>query len=306
MNLQEWSIIIFTILGQMAAGAMLTLMVVRTYLASRTSTQEVDAMLDGPTFIVVPVMGVALLASLTHLNNIVNVVRAVPNLGTSWLSREVVVAVVFVVLAIVYTFMQWRKVSSNAVRTIIGWITALMGVALVYSMSKVYMVRTQPAWNNFATPSSFAVTALLLGALAVAVGMIVVNSRLEQKDSAAAEKRQAFLRPVMQGIALWSVILLGVEFLIIPLFMGYLATQGTAAAGTLNLLLGPFLQTLMLRLILVFAGAGILGTYLFHNAGVPGKGKTVATLTYSVFVLVLLGEVMGRILFYATNIRVGL
>ena len=112
MNLNEWALVVFTILGQMAAGAMLTIMVIRTFLASRAKTEVVDAMLDGPLFLVVPLMGVALLASLLHLNNLGNVIKAVPNLGSSWLSREVVISVVFVALAIVYTFMQWRKLGT--------------------------------------------------------------------------------------------------------------------------------------------------------------------------------------------------
>ncbi len=129
MNIREWALITFTILAQMAAGAMLVLMVVHAYLTSKASAQDADAMLDGPLFIVVPIMGLALLASLLHLNNLVNVVKAVPNLDSSWLSREVVLGVVFVVLAVVYTFLQWRKLGSNMVRTVIGWITAVVGLS---------------------------------------------------------------------------------------------------------------------------------------------------------------------------------
>lgn len=170
-------------------------------------------------------MGLALLASLLHLNNLVNVVNAVPNLGSSWLSREVVLAVTFVVLAAIYTFLQWRKIGGNTMRTLIGWITAVIGVAQIYAMGMVYMIRTQPA-ESLATPINFFVTALLLGGLAVAVAMMIMHTQ--------EEKQLPLFHEVLQGIALGAVILLGIEFLILPIYMAYLATQRTVALGGLN------------------------------------------------------------------------
>jgi anaerobic dimethyl sulfoxide reductase subunit C (anchor subunit) len=306
MNLREWALIIFTILAQMASGSMLVLMVIRSYLASKAKTEEVDGLLNGPTLIVVPLMGLALLASLLHLNNLVNVVRAVPNLGSSWLSREVVLGVVFMVLTMIYTFMQWRTLGSSSQRTILGWLTALVGVVQTYAMGMVYMIRTQPAWNTLATPVTFFVTSLLLGGLAVAVAMLISQAQVAKKDSQIAEKQLPLLRSVIQGIALGAVLLLGVEFLVLPVYMAYLATQGSAASQSLMLMVGPYLGTLVLRLLLIFVGAGILATYLYRSAGLPGREKAMATLTYSAFALVLVGEVMGRILFYASHVRIGL
>jgi anaerobic dimethyl sulfoxide reductase subunit C (anchor subunit) len=296
MNIREWALIAFTILAQMASGAMLVLMVIRAYLAMKATTEEVDNMLDGPLFIVVPIMGLGLLASLLHLNNLANVVKAVPNLDSSWLSREVVFGVAFVVLGTIYTFMQWRKIGGNTLRTLIGWITALVGVAQIYSMAMVYMIRTQPAWNTPATPIDFFITALLLGGLAVAVALVVTHSQ--------AENQSPLFRQVLQGIALGAVILLGIEFLVLPIYMAYLATQGPVALESLMLMVGPYFGTLVLRLILIFVGVGVLVTYLSRN--VPGREKAMATLTYSAFALVLVGEVTGRILFYATHVRIGL
>lgn len=306
MNPREWALIIFTILGQMAAGSMLVVMVVRAYLASKIETDEVDRMMEGPMFIVVPTMALALVASLLHLSNLSNVIGAVPNLGSSWLSREVVLGVVFMALAVLYTFMQWRRLGSASLRTLIGWLTALIGVAQTYAMGMVYMIRTQPAWNTVATPISFFVTSLLLGGLAVAVVLVVTYGQAEKKDAKSAAKRLPLLRQVLQGIALSAVVLLGIEFLVLPIYMAYLATQGSAALQSLMLLVGPYLGTLVLRLLLVFVGAGILAMYLYRNAGMPGREKTLAALTYSAFGLVLVAEVMGRVLFYASHVRIGL
>lgn len=306
MNIREWALITFTILAQMAAGAMLVLMVVRAYITSKATSQDADSMLDGPLFIVVPIMGAALLASLLHLNNLVNVVKAVPNLDSSWLSREVVLGVAFVVLAVVYTFIQWRKLGSGALRNIIGWITALVGLTQVYAMGMVYMIRTQPSWNTLATPVTFFVSSLLLGGLVVAVAMLINQGQTQKKSIQVAEKLAPHLRRVLQGTAISAVILLGIEFLVLPIYMAYLATQGSTALESVMLMVGPYLATLVIRLLLIFVGAGILATYLYRNAGMPGREKAVATLTYGAFALVFVSEIMGRILFYATHVRIGL
>lgn len=303
MDIREWALLIFTILGQLAAGALLVLMIVRAYAVAKAGVQEADRMTDGPLFMVVPIMGLALLSSLLHLNNLGNVVKAVPNLGTSWLSREVVIAVTFVVIAGAYTLMQWRKIGPTILRDIIGWIATLVGLVQIYAMAMVYMIRTQPSWNTIATPITFFATTLLLGALAVALALVINYNSIQKKDAKAGEKQLGLLRGALQGIAITAIILLGIEFLILPFYMAHL---GSAALQSLKMMTETYGLTLILRLLLVFLGAGVLAMYLFRNASETGKEKTLAVLASSAFVLVLVAEVMGRFLFYATHVRIGL
>lgn len=305
MDTREWALLIFTILGQVAAGSLFVLMVVRAYAVSKVGVEQTDRLTDGPLYIVVPIMGLALLASLFHLGNPLNIAKAVPNLGTSWLSREVVLAVTFVILAGVYTLLQWRKIGNNTLRTVIGWIAVLAGLAQVYGMGMVYMIRTQPSWNTLATPISFFVTTLLLGVATIAAALIVNHSRINKGDQ-KNEQQQELLRKSLQGLAISSIILLGIEFLVTPLYMAYLSAQGTEAVQSLNLMVGEFGLTFALRLIFVFLGAGVLAAYIYRNASILGKEGTLSILVYSALVLILAGEVMGRFIFYATHVRIGL
>jgi anaerobic dimethyl sulfoxide reductase subunit C len=300
MDTREWALLIFTILGQTAAGSLIVLMIVRTYIKSKAGVEQADRFTGEPLYVVVPIMLLALLSSLFHLGSPLNIVRAVPNLGSSWLSREVVIAVLFVIVAGAYTFMQWRKSGSETVRTVVGWLGALFGVIQVYGMAKVYMIRTEPAWNTAATPVSFFATTLLLGVFTVASAMVIRYGRA--MDGSNFE----VLRKTLQGLALTSIILLGVEFLILPLYMAYLATLGSAASESLRMMVSSFGGTLALRLITAFIGAGLLATYLYRNASIPGKESTLSTLVYSALILVLASEVMGRFIFYATRVRIGL
>jgi anaerobic dimethyl sulfoxide reductase subunit C (anchor subunit) len=305
MDTREWALLIFTILGQIAAGSLLVLMIVRTYAVRTVGVEQADRFTAGPLYIIVPIMGLALLSSLLHLGSPLNIAKAVPNLGTSWLSREVVIAVTFVIIAGAYTLMQWRKIGTETLRTVIGWIAALVGVVQVYGMSMVYMIRTQPAWNTLATPVNFFTTSLLLGVVTIAAALVVNHNRLN-KDVEKTEKQLVSLRSALQGLALASIVLVGIEFLVMPLYMAYLSSQGTAALESLNMITSSFGAMLAIRLITVFVGAGILAGYLYHNASITGKENTLYTLVYSALILVLASEVMGRYIFYATHVRIGL
>ncbi|MHB8779414.1 MAG: dimethyl sulfoxide reductase anchor subunit family protein [Anaerolineales bacterium] len=301
MNIREWALLIFSILGQLAAGMLLVLLIVRAGVVRKVGVEKAAQLTNPPLYMVLLIMILALLASLFHLGKLAHVIGAVPNLGTSWLSREVVAAVAFVVALAVYALLLWRKIGSEGFQSVIGWITALTGLFLIYCTGVVYLLPAQPAWNTLATPVTFFVTALLLGVLGAATALMLNYAKVQKKDAALQE----FVKSTLQWIAIAAIILLGIEFLVLPIYLAYLGTQGTAALQTLNLLVGSYGSTLALRLLLVFAGAGVLAAYLYRNASMAGQEKLLATLTYSAFALVLISEILGRFLFYATHYRIG-
>ena len=302
MNTREWALLAFTILGQTAAGLMIVLLIVRAYITGKGGVNLADRLTDRSLYMVVPIMALALLASLLHLGSPLHIVRAVPNIGSSWLSREVVMAVTFVIFAALFTFLQLRKSGSNSLRTFLGWITGLVSAAYIYSMGMVYMIPTQPSWNTLATPLTFIAGSLLLGTLAMSAGLVAGYALNKEKKGDDTK----LVHTILQGLAITAIFLLGVEFLVMPLYTAYLATQGTAALQSLNMMTGTYGAVMFLRLLMIFAGAGVLVAYLYRNASVAEKEKTLATLAYSAFTLVLVGEVLGRFIFYATHYRIGI
>lgn len=298
MDIREWALLIFTILGQISTGALVVLLIVRAYVVRKTGVEQANRLTDMPLYTLVPIMLLALLASLFHLGNPINIAKAVPNLGSSWLSREVIAAVAFVIFAGVYTFMQWRKIGTDTVRTVVGWFAALVGLFQTYAMALVYMIRTQPAWNTFATPITFMTTSLLLGSLLIAAAMVATRAR--------DEEQAGLLRDVLRGIAVTAIVLLGVEFVVLPVYAIYLSTQGTAALQSLSAMIGQLAAVLVLRLVFVFLGAGVLGFYLYKIASVTGRENALASVAYGAFLLALVGEAMGRYIFYATKVGIGL
>ena len=109
MNSQEWALIAFTILAQMSVGAFLVLGIIHTYAARKAGLEEADRLSDRALIAIVITLGLGMLASLFHLGSPLSAPRAVTNLATSWLSREILAGVLFALLGVVFTAMQDRK-----------------------------------------------------------------------------------------------------------------------------------------------------------------------------------------------------
>jgi anaerobic dimethyl sulfoxide reductase subunit C (anchor subunit) len=301
MNTREWALLIFTILAQLSVGMMLVLMIVRTYAVAKLGLEKASQLTEVPFYAIVPVMVLAMVASLFHLGKVIHIIGAVPNLATSWMSREVVSAVIFMILTALFAFLLWRKTGSASLLMTIGWITAVVGLVLIFCMGMTYMLPAQPAWNTVATPINFYLTALLLGVLGTAVVMMISYAKL-QKSADVDE----FVKGTLRTIAVVGITVLGLQFLVLPLYFAYLGTQGAVAVQTLKLMFSTYGVVLAFRLIFVFVGAGVLALYLYRRASVSGEEKMLANLAYSAFVLVLLGEILARFLFYATHYRIGI
>lgn len=300
MNTREWALLIFTILTQLSVGMLLTLLIVHTYAVRKLGEEKASQLTDLPFYAIVPTMILAMVASLFHLGKVLHIIGAVPNLATSWMSREVVFGVAFMIFTALFAFLKWRKLGTSGTVMIIGWSTAVIGLVLIYCMGMTYMLPAQPAWNSPATPINFYLTALLLGVTGTGVALVTSYMSL-QKNEAVDE----FVKSTLQTIAIAGIVLLGLEFLVLPLYLAFLSTQGVAATHSLNMMFGEYGALLAFRLIFVFVGAGVLAVYLYRKVAVSGGEKMVANLAYSAFVLVLVGEILARYLFYATQYRLG-
>jgi anaerobic dimethyl sulfoxide reductase subunit C (anchor subunit) len=279
---------------------------VRYYAARKAGVEEADRMSDRALLAIIPVLVLGMLASLLHLGNPFSAYKAVTNLDTSWLSREILFGVLFLVFGALYAFLQWRKLGSATVRTVTAWVAALLGIGLVYSMARIYMLYSQPAWNTLATPVSFFVTALLLGALAMGAAFVWNYARIQKTDPGCADVQCELMRTTLRWIAVASVVLLGIELVVLPVYLGYLALGNSAALTSLQMMFSSFGFIFALRVVLVFVGAGVFGVFLYQTASATGQEKMLSGITYSAFVLVLAAEVMGRYLFYITHQGVGL
>lgn len=306
MVIQEWSLIIFTIFAQMAVGSFVVLGVIHYFTVKKAGMEAADELSDRALLAIGPVLALGLLASIFHLGNPVDAPTAIMNISSSWLSREIFFGVLFGVLSFIFAFSQWRKSGTFAMRNIIAWIAALVGLALVYSMSRVYMIKTQPAWNTLATPVLFFVTSFLLGSLAIGVTFVADYSFKHRKDPENAQTLGKLMRNAIHWISIASIILLGIELVTIAIYNLSLAGSSIPeAVSSAALTYNQFGWMFALRVILVFLGAGVFTLFLYRKAIDSGNEKVIGYLVLGAFVLVLVAEIMGRFLFYATQVPIG-
>ena len=219
MNVHDWALITFTILVQMSVGSMWVLGITNFFASQKYGKEQADQLSDRALVALVPVIGLGFLASLLHLGNPINAYRAVTNLATSWLSREIFCGVVFALLATAFAFMQWRKIGSFMLRTVFAWLAALVGIVLVYCMSSVYMLPVQPTWNSWTTPVTFYTTTFLLGTLAMGAAFVANYSYAQNKNPAIKDTLSVQMRQALRWVALAAICLLGVEFVVLPIYL---------------------------------------------------------------------------------------
>jgi anaerobic dimethyl sulfoxide reductase subunit C (anchor subunit) len=306
MRIQDFALISFTILMQLSVGGFVVLAFARWFATRKANANEAERLTNPALFWIIPMIILGLLASLLHLGDPLGAYRAVNNFATSWLSREIMFGVAFAVLASLFALLQWRKMLSVGLRNILAWITVLVGLALVYSMGNVYLLDAQPAWNTWVTPVTFFVTAFLLGALAVGAVFVATFAGIKRKSPEHAKTQLGLVRDVLRWIAIVAVILLVVQLVILPLYLTTLGSGSTAAAATAALLVGPFGWALILRVALVLLGAGVIGFFLYRNTQSTGKENVLGNLAYTSFILILAAEVIGRYLFYAAHVKIGI
>lgn len=279
---EEWPLMTFTLLSQLAIGTFLVLMLVKASTGQKDA-QTTKALKFGFTA-VGPITLLALLFSVFHLGDPLGAPRSILNLGSSWLSREILTSGGFLALWFAFWWLS-RKGKESAT---LGWVTALVGLAAVFSMASIYSSSILPAWDNLNTYIAFFGATLAMGVLCAA-GVIVFGLKgTSSVNLAKSLKNLAYL-----GAA---AVVLPLAYL--PVFISSLNGGGSAAEASVQILTGS-MGMLAGRGILSVVGAMLLIAAL--NKG--SKGNTISTsIVYLALALVVAGEFIGRYLFYAVGV----
>ena len=267
-RLEEAPLVAFTLLAQMAIGAFWAAAMILFGLPDRYLGERITF---DPMLAVGSLIAIALATSLFHLGAPKNAWRVLAHLRKSWLSREILFMLAFTGLWLL-TLSSWRPpyddIISNTLflRNALVVITALTGAAGIYSMARVYRLKTVPAWCNWRIMAGFFVTAILLGQLLAASFLAADVLRGSPVASYAALLAHT-------GVSL--VLLFGIQFWLV-------ISSGQSADVTVH------------RLRLGLIGAGMLGAVAMSIA----VEKAGAWITFPIFLVILVEEIMGRWLFY--------
>ncbi len=282
----EWSLIIFSLLVQAGIGAFLLATLLKTKLDEYNSGLFLKV---GYTAVVIT--GIGMLASLIHLGKPFRALNSLVNLfGSSWLSKEIFFTAAFLGLVIVSVFLERSQKGSLSVRKGINWIASITGLVAIYAMAMLYMDTIIPAWQSMNTMISFYSNALIVGAV-ILLFLFHIYKNTEKDNKTTT---------VIMLAALGAAML---ELVFVPGYLAGLSGGAQAAQSSSNLLANDYIIMLALRWLLLLAG---LFTLLLQRSF--GRFSKINGLVYSALVLIVSGQVIGRFLFYASEvaIKVGL
>ncbi|EHQ90785.1 dimethyl sulfoxide reductase anchor subunit family protein [Desulfosporosinus youngiae] len=291
MFAEEWPLMMFTLLSQLAVGTYFILVVVRSILNSKNNSPVADQITKGGMRAVGPLMALALIFSLFHLGSPLGAYRSISNLGSSWLSREIVTAGGFFVLWAIGYYLE-RKGKSGAA---LSWVTVLFGLAAVFSMASIYATSVRPAWADTNTYIAFFGTTLLFGATGALASMVHGMKGADVSPEVSS---------TLKKVSFVAIAALAVPLIYLPVYISGLGSGGSAAMASAELLKDSYAMTLILKWVISILGGVLLLNAIFKG----GKGTIPANSVYLALGVVLVGEFIGRYVFYASavSIMVGL
>jgi anaerobic dimethyl sulfoxide reductase subunit C (anchor subunit) len=281
-----WTLVAFTLHTQMAVGAF----VLWGLTAVLLPTPSPISVGQFPFIVLITLLLILILGALAaafHLGRPMGAVFSLTNLHRSWLSREGLLGIGFGLLILILFFFRWRRVEFGPLDRIIILIGIACGISLVYGISRLYMLRTVPAWNHLGTPASFYTTSFLLGTLTV---MVLWNLLISSNDAYANDIILSRLATISNSLI---TLLVGVQAVIFGAVSLYLNHMGGAAGDSVRVLWTKLRGILIGRWLT--AGIGVTILVLF-----PPR-----LFVMSAYVLLLISEILGRYLFYGFYRRTG-
>jgi anaerobic dimethyl sulfoxide reductase subunit B (iron-sulfur subunit) len=251
----EIPLIIFTLLAQMAIGTLWTIFMIDWGISDKLVAAQITF---NPLLSVGAAITVAVLVSFFHLGTPKNAWRALNHLRKSWLSREILFTSGFAGSLAILTGFRLFQISTFSMWTFLAAFTAVCGLAALYSMQRVYQLRSVPGWNTGRTFLEFTISTVGLGCL--------LTGTLLPRDAPA-------------GVIIW-IVLAGI------LAFSAAIRVTISIANTTNIMLIKWRAGLLL--------AGLLGAAVLSiRPSSAGRGSM-----FLVFIIALAEEAIGRWLFY--------
>ena len=280
--LQEFPLVFFTLLVQMAVGMVLVGKCVLGNEADRAlregvRRQNVAALL---------LFAVAVVISFVHLGTPLHAPFTLLHVMQSWLSREILM-IGLVGLALLWLVVVGRKKQAADGEKKAMIVAGLCGIALLFVMSCVYNQASMPGWRNWGVFTAFLASMCLLGG---SWHGVVLSLRKEGAPVRA-------LGPCL----VWAVLGLVLMAVSLPLAM----PEQSTFVNPVSRLLPPACIAWSHGLHALASGLGVVLLALAAARGMQGKGFRPA-LTVPAFLLIVLGEVFGRLVFYLSYSRLGM
>lgn len=283
--MREASLAAFTLLSQGAVGICGVLLA----LALRAGRTGTSAALEA---VALPLLAASLLAALLglgasflHLGSPHNAWRALRNVRSSWLSREVLLASLFTAALAAAVLLRLRGGTPGFAAGFAEGFAGVAGVGLVATMAGAYRLRTVPAWDRVATPLAYFGSALVLGKLSVAAAL-ALRGPDAASDACAVRLLLGALAVLLAGLVVTLV------------WLRRIGREKGAAREAFERTAGELRRLVAARIVLTALAAG---------TGLAALASPVAAwLVVAALVFAGAAETAGRVLFYEARVRAGL
>lgn len=278
-GLNEWPLMLFTVLGQFVVGGF----IVMAYYWMKSGDEVQRERMMRSMFLLWVLMGLAFAASIAHLGSPLRAFNSLSRVGQSGLSNEIAMGALFFALGgLGWLLVQLKKMPVTAGRV---WavVAMLLGLAFIWMMARVYSgIETVPTWFGGYTTLAFFMSVLLGGPLLGLLLFALAGAPLQGRQF-------ALLSAVALVVTMCSLLLQSADLATIH--------SSVQAAGTL---VPDYASLQVVRLLLLLLGLGCWFWPLLRN-GSPGALHFLGG-----FILVLAGELIGRGIFYGLHMTVGM
>ena len=274
----EWPLAIFTVFGQCVAGALIVMgLVWLTEKDDAVKTRLVRSM-----FFLWLVMGIGFLASVLHLGSPLRAFNSLNRVGASALSNEIAAGSVFFAVGGFWWLVSVIGKMPPALGKIWLVVSQILGVVFVWAMTRVYQIDTVPTWYTGYTTLAFFLTLVLGGPLLAALLLRVANTTYKSTFAASV-----------------SVLALLACVAVIVLQSNDLATIHSSVQQA-SALLPDYGALQIWRIVLLAAGLGCWLCPLMR------RQEPKALALFAGVILVVVGELIGRGLFYGLHMTAGM
>lgn len=284
---RDWSLVFFTTLAQWSIGIVLWF-TGNVFLNGDSATIfETGLSLENPVLLALVFIGSATLSSFLHLGNPANALKALNNLSGSWLSREILAIGVFSLSLVIVVTAGWINENSEYLKYLLV-LSSLSGLALLWTMIRIYVMPTIPAWNSWYTPLHFISTALTLGLITLlvykAAGVVEIDGQ------------------VVTRLMVVLMLILFVET-VSAMVHQYQLERLNTGIDSLVFDQGPFYRVFLVRMALLIV-AFLISFGVIFSIFLSSEYQYHVWF-YPILALVVAQELVGRLLFYSSYFRTG-
>ena len=275
----EWPLVLFTVLGQCVAGALVVSGL--GWLAEKNDPPARQRIVRGMFFLWV-VMGLGFLASIMHLGSPMRALNSLNRVGASGLSNEIAAGSIFFAVGGFWWLVAFLGKMPETLGKLWLLFSMVLGIIFILAMTRVYQIETVPTWYTGYTTLAFFLTAILGGPLFAA--LLFQASR----------------------VPFSSTIFASISLLALLVCIAVIALQGMALASIhssvqqASSLIPDYAVLQVCRVALLVIGLGCWICPLVRR-----KEPHIVGLLLGL-ILVLGGEILGRGLFYGLHMTVGM